>query len=129
MLFDEEQLRRVDFCAEVWMSERDKQTQNRIGWWKSRVPPPNEKKLKLAPNDVLLALFDQLSERLDQPELRYVLTLLLIRRRLFRIEKEQDGTLTVYCGKRDTVYDIPAVLPEGEEIDAVQNYLSEMLYA
>ena len=130
MLFEEgERFRRVDFCAEVWLEERDKRTENRIGWWKSRVPLPSEKKLKLAPNDVLLSLFDQLAERLDQPETLYVLVLLLVRRRLFRIEKEEGGVLGVYCGKRDAAYELPIAPPEPERIEEVQNDLAELLYA
>ena len=36
-------------------------------------PEPTAKKIKLAPNDVLLELFDQLAERPDQQDMRYVL--------------------------------------------------------
>lgn len=129
MLFGNETLKRIDFCVDIWPEERHRHVEGRIGWWRSRVPLPSEKKVKLAPNDVLLNLFDQLGDELGRPELQYVLTLLLLRRRLFRIEKEENGILVVYCGKRDTVYEIPVVLPEGDGIEEVQTYLVEMLYA
>lgn len=130
MLLDEgEQFSRLDFCAEVWINERDKERDHRIGWWRAKVPLPTEKRLKLAPNDVLLQLFDQLIERSDRREMCYVLTLLLIRRRLLRIEKEEAGRLTVYCGKRDAIYEIPVLLPQGDQIEQTQEYLAELLYA
>ena len=38
------------------------------------------------PNDVMLELFDQWDGQPDKEDLRYVLTLLLIRRRVLRLE-------------------------------------------
>jgi len=74
---------RRDFCPEGWNGAPD----TAFGWWKSRVPEPTAKKIKLAPNDVLLEFFDQLADRKVQADLRYVLTLLLIRRRVLRLEE------------------------------------------
>ena len=51
---------RKDYCREAWRGPPE----GAFGWWKSRVPEPVAKKIKLAPNDVLLELFDQLA---DQP--------------------------------------------------------------
>ena len=73
---------RKDFCAEAWNGAPEAA----FGWWKSRMPEPTAKKIKLAPNDVLLELFDQLADRPDQQDLRYVLTLLLVRRRVLRVD-------------------------------------------
>ena len=72
---------RKDFCAEAWNGPPEAA----FGWWRSRMPEPTAKKIKLAPNDVLLELFDQLADRPDQQDLRYVLTLLLVRRRVLRL--------------------------------------------
>ena len=73
---------RQDFCSEAWTGPPDAA----FGWWKSRVPEPAAKKIKLAPNDVLLELFDQLADQPDQHDMRYVLTLLLVRRRVLRLD-------------------------------------------
>jgi hypothetical protein len=111
-----------------------------FGWWKSRIPEANAKRIKLAPNDVLVELFEQLAERPDGDDMRYVLALLLVRRRVFRLEVPamQFGkqsptadveTLTVFCPKREMTYEVPIVTPTGERIDEIQKQLSELLIA
>jgi hypothetical protein len=139
---------RKDFCPEGWSGAPD----GAFGWWKSRVPEPTAKKIKLAPNDVLLELFDQLADRPDQIDLRYVLTLLLVRRRVLRLEEvsgigcQVSGihsspdlrpptsdlsceAMHVYCPKRDASYTVPVHMPTGPRIDEIQQQLSELLIA
>jgi hypothetical protein len=140
---------RRDYCLAAWSKAPD----TALGWWKARVPEPTAKKIKLAPNDVLLELFDQLSDRLEQADLRYVLALLLIRRRILRLEEEssvgsqvsgassgETGCLTpatlpigeimhVYCLKRDTSYAVAVQMPTGTRIDEIQAQLSDLLVA
>jgi len=131
---------RKDYCTAGWNGAPDAA----FGWWKSRIPEPTAKKIKLAPNDVLLELFDQLAERPDQTDLRYVLALLLVRRRVLRVdmangelgESKRDATeegrpeaLVVYCPKRDATYEVPVDMPSGERIDEIQRQLSELLIA
>lgn len=121
---------RRDFASEAWNGPPE----SAFGWWKSRIPQPTAKKIKLAPNDVLLELFDQLAGG-EQQDLRYVLALLLVRRRVLRPEGPADGSqddadkLTVYCPKRDTTYEVPAIMPSAERIDQIQQQLSELLLA
>ena len=64
---------RKDFAASAWSGP----PAEAFGWWKSRVPEPHAKKIKLAPNEVLLELFDQLAERPESEDMRYVLALLV----------------------------------------------------
>jgi hypothetical protein len=120
---------RKDYCPEGWSGAPD----GAFGWWKARIPEPTAKKIKLAPNDVLLELFDQLAEHPDQGDLRYVLTLLLIRRRVLRFDlganENEKSQMTVYCPKRDANYDVAVQMPAGERIDEIQNQLSELLIA
>src|SRR5215216_206792 len=73
---------RKDYSPEAWKGAPD----TAFGWWKSRVPEPTAKKIKLAPNEVLLELFDQLADKSEQQDLRYVLALLLVRRRVLRVD-------------------------------------------
>jgi hypothetical protein len=110
-----------------------------IGWWKSRIPEPTAKKVKLAPNEVLLELFDQLAEQPECGDMRYVLALLLIRRRVLRVETPSEAThpaagrdvetIVVYCPRRETTYELPAVTPSEARIDEIQQQLSELLIA
>jgi hypothetical protein len=126
---------RRDYCREAWTGPPE----SAFGWWKSRVPEPASKKIKLAPNDVLLELFDQLADRPDDEDMRYVLTLLLVRRRVLRIELplDQSGretltdhtaeSMTVHCPKRDASYEVPVVMPDDVRIEEIQKKLSELL--
>jgi hypothetical protein len=127
---------RKDFSTAAWNGPPAAS----IGWWKSRIPEPNAKRIKLAPNEVLVDLFEQLAERPDSQDMRYVLALLLVRRRVFRFESPavQFGkpttaaaveTLTVSCPKRETTYEIMAVTPSEARIDEIQQQLSELLIA
>jgi hypothetical protein len=131
---------RKDYSTEGWQGAPN----GAFGWWKSRVPEPTAKKIKLAPNDVLLELFEQLADRVDQSDLRYVLTLLLVRRRVLRVDMavsepgkpglgatNENGVeiMTVYCPKRDATYDVTVNMPHGERIDEIQQQLSQLLVA
>lgn len=60
-----------------------------LGWWRSVVPPMGERKFRLAPNDILLDLFDHWNGQPGREEYLYILTLLMVRRRIFRFEKEE----------------------------------------
>lgn len=131
---------RKDYCNDAWTGAPEAA----FGWWKSRIPEPTAKKIKLAPNEVLLEFFDQLAERPDQQDLRFVLTLLLIRRRVLRLDltheqraqrvhdeqmESMPESMGVYCPKREATYDVTIVMPSGERIDEIQQQLSELLIA
>ncbi len=127
---------RHDYSSEAWTGPPD----GVLGWWKLQIPEPTAKKIKLAPNDVLLELFDQLAEGEEHLDMRYVLALLLVRRRVFRTEgpaalSEADETdaslerLIVFCPKRDATYEVVAVMPSDERIGEIQAQLGELLVA
>jgi hypothetical protein len=105
---------RQDYSIEAWQAP----PAEALGWWKSQIPTAETKKTQWAPNDVMLELFDELAGQPDRSDLRYVLTLLLIRRRVFRLEEtERDSsgrqTLLVYCPRRQTDYKVPVAMPDG----------------
>ena len=87
-------LRRLDYAAECWHGPPE----GTLAWWKTRLPLPGEQGPKLAPGEILLSLFRQLEMQPERRELRYVLALLLVRRRVLKLEstaKEADGTETL----------------------------------
>ena len=138
LLADKDEIRRLDYSQDGWEGPpvRDSDSEIRlIGYWKSRLPSPSDNRIKLAPNDILLNLFDQLSDRLDKQDMRYVLVLLLIRRRIFRLEREETDaetgqkTMTVYCPKRDATWRIPVTVPGEDDIEQIQETLTGLLYA
>ncbi|MCL2304141.1 MAG: hypothetical protein FWC43_02215 [Planctomycetaceae bacterium] len=133
--------KRIDYSHEGWQERRKGRPKNSgetegqiLGWWKHQLPVLSDKKVKLAPNDILLTLFEQLAEQPDKQDLRYVLVLLLIRRRVFRLEKEEkagDGEpwdkITVYHPKTDTTHEIFVTVPEQERIEQVQEELAGLI--
>ena len=126
--------RRLDCSAEKWkefFASTVNQGDKTIGWWKTRIPTPSDKKAKLAPNEILLRLFEQLAEQWDKQEMRYLLALLLIRRRLFRVEREEEiegqKKLTVYFPKQDTTFEIVVAKPPKDRIEQIQNELAALL--
>jgi len=121
---------RHDYCEQAWQGPPD----GVLGWWKSRMPDPNASKLHWAPNDVMLHYFEQLDGPVEKQDVRYVLALLLIRRRLVRLEEtEQDeqgrDVLVLYCPRRETEYKVAVVDPPAERIGQIQEELVKLLFA
>jgi hypothetical protein len=131
---------RRDVCREAWTGAPI----GCLSWWKTVVPGPTAKKIKLAPNEVLLHLFDELADQPEQRDLRYVLTLMLARRRVLRLDDAASAQsnrhvvanaasardlMAVYCPKRDTTYEVHVSMPDAVRIDAIQQQLSELLLA
>ncbi|MCC6228165.1 MAG: hypothetical protein IT432_02945 [Phycisphaerales bacterium] len=85
---DSDSMQRQDFAADAWESGARPAAPGRVfATWRSVMPElSTPKKLLVMGDDELLDLFEQLSESTDQKKLafRYVLTLLLIRRKLLR---------------------------------------------
>lgn len=122
------ELRRYDYSAEAWKGPPEAA----LGWWKSRLPDRGSGRRHWAPNDVMLQLFDELAEQPDKQDMRYVLALLLVRRRVMRLEesqREEQGRelMVLYCPRRDATYKVPAVLPDQARIDQIQQELSGLL--
>jgi hypothetical protein len=70
---------RCDFAAEAWSGPPD----GVVAWWKSRLDGGD--KARLAPNEVLVNLFRALADQPGEAEFRYVLGLLLLRRKVLRL--------------------------------------------
>jgi hypothetical protein len=128
LLAEGAEVNRHDYAADAWQGPPEKA----IGWWTSRIPDRNERKKHWAPNDVMLHFWDELEGQDNKQDMRYVLTLLLIRRRVFRLEEEKSDeqgreVLVVYCPRREATYEIPAVVPSPERVDEIQQELAALL--
>ena len=122
------ELRRCDYAADAWQGP----PAEAIGFWKSQIPSRTEGKKHWAPNDVMLQFWDELAEQPERQDMRYVLTLLLVRRRVFRVEEEKSDDqgrelLVAYCPRREATYEIAAVMPEPSRIDEIQQELAALL--
>ena len=121
-------IERRDYSLDAWKGEPD----GAIGWWKSRMPGLDAKRKRWAPNDVMLDFFDELVDDPARQDMLYVLSLLLVRRRIFRhedIEVDADGeeSMVVYCPRRDETYRIAATMPDPSRIEEIQEELAQLL--
>ncbi|MDR3198908.1 MAG: hypothetical protein LBU34_13665 [Planctomycetaceae bacterium] len=128
LIEEKDNIKRLDFSVENWKGPPPEF----LGWWKTRVPDNNDKKIQIAPNDVLLNLFEELSLQPENADMRYVLALLLIRRRQFRYEREEKDEkgqkkLIVYAIKENITYEIPIMVLDRERVDEVQKQLSQLI--
>ena len=119
---------RRDFAAEAWQGPQE----GIVAWWKSKTPDVDAGKPKLAPHDVLLNLFSELSELPNDHEFRYVLGLLLIRRKLLKLEatRRDDGVevLVLDCPRRNQQYELPVSTLSAEQVDEIQKRMIDLLY-
>ncbi|WP_146516304.1 hypothetical protein [Rubripirellula amarantea] len=71
---------RHDYSAESWTEPPE----GAIGWWKKRMPKSDDKKVVLAPPAVLVDLLRQMEQSPEKAKSRYLLALMLMRRRVVR---------------------------------------------
>lgn len=119
---------RLDYGEDAWEGAPDAA----IGWWVAKMPTPDNKKVSWAPNDVMLHFFRKLEGNSQQTELRYVLCLLMIRRRILReesTERDSQGreVLTVFCPQDETTHQVIAQLPGPQQAVELQQALSQLL--
>lgn len=120
---------RRDYSQEAWREPPD----NAIGWWQTQLPDPKSQRRQWAPNDVMLRLFDELADQPDRQDVRYVLALLLVRRRVMRIEEAEGEErvggdfVVLYCPRRDETYRVPVVLPATERAEEIQQQIAQLL--
>jgi hypothetical protein len=124
------ELERLDFSAEAWTGPDD----TTIAWWKSRIPMPGAQRTRWAPNEVLLEVFQELLARPEQADKCFVIALLLVRRRILRLEdteKNADGgeQLVLYSAREEKTYQVPVVTPDEGRIEAIQKELELLLFA
>jgi len=88
---DEGQLERVDFALDAW-SDEDR-PKGFFSMWRTRVPSDDGPRRAFVDNEALLDLFSRLEgdARRERQAFRYVLGLVLLRKRLLKFEGRRDG--------------------------------------
>ena len=130
------QINRRDVCAAAWRTTP--RPENTLAWWSTRVRADEgkDKKVKLAPNDALTALFVSLADKPGQEALRYTLALLLARRRVPRFDYDENvsaadsenaNTIYVYSPRDEMGYYVPIVRMTEEQIAEVQERLVALI--
>lgn len=95
------ELRRMDFSAEAWQSgvrpEATLPGSTLFASWNAVVPEPNAKKGIVLDQDEMLDLFEQLGEATEVKKLsfRYLLALMLVRKRALKYEGQREGVMLV----------------------------------
>jgi hypothetical protein len=121
---------RKDYCAAAWTGP----PAGSLGWWKSHVPDIHSHRMHWAPNDVILHYFEQLDEVESQADMRYVLALLMIRRRIVRLEDTQcdqshGEVFVLYCPRNEREYRVVVASLTPRRVEEIQNQLAELLFA
>lgn len=120
---------RRDYSAESWKEPPE----GAIGWWKNRMPTSDEKKMVLAPPEVLIDLLRQMGQFPDKAKSRYLLALMLMRRKLVRPvtagdDGPEDDALRVEVIVDGSTLEIPTCKISRSESDSLRDELNELLY-
>lgn len=128
---DKQGWQRLDYSVEGWPGPP---AEGALGWWKARMPSRESKRARMAPNDVLLEYFQELLQQPDEADAQYVLALLLVRRRVLRLEDtEQDATgtnfLVLYSPRDESNYRVTERTLDDARTAEIQTRLSQLLFA
>ncbi len=127
---DDENYVRRDYSAESWQGPPEQA----IGWWKNRMPRATEKKLVLAPPEVLIDLLRQMASFSEKAKLRYLLAIMLMRKRLLRPhdfvgnESLEPGMMRVDVISDQSTIDIAICEISRAEAEPLREELTELLY-
>lgn len=139
---EEHQTKRLDIAGDAWTGPPEET----LGWWRAKLSDAGGKG-NMAPNEVLLHLLEQWKGDAKQAEMRYVLALLLVRRRVLRLEGssflealhahdpegEQEKklpieTLRLYCPSNDATYEVISTPPPVDRRQEVETSLMQLLH-
>ena len=121
--------KRLDYAAEAWQGPPEKC----VAWWRSYVPTRDAGKPKLAPTDALLQFFDELADSGRRADMLYVLSLLLQRRRVLRLDQQETNpqgqeVSVLFCGRNERTYEVATVRLDFKQMSAVQHELERLLW-
>ena len=130
LIAEGEMVVRKDYSAENWPGAPE----DAICHWKSEMPDASAHKVTWAPKDAILGYFLELLEKPDDADQLYVLALLLIRKRIVRMEETQRNDadceeMLLYCPSNEQEYRVPVVEPNAERIEQIQEELAQLLFS
>jgi hypothetical protein len=110
--------KRIDVSLEVW--KEGKRPEKMFSYWKSTVQHPNQKKKMFVDDEVLMTLFRRLADdtQVQRQGFRFVLALILMRKKLLRYEGQTEKTVEVTDGqgnKTTKVQEWWDMMPKGED--------------
>ena len=131
VLVDQEgEIIRKEIAATQWGGPPD----HCISWWKSQIPELDPNKFFWAPDNVIIDYFERFQTIEDKTVEQYVLALLLIQKRLFRLGNsttDESGIewMSVSCAKRGSSYQVEVATPQPEEIENIQTEIVDLLFS
>lgn len=128
LVTEQGKVRRLDYLHGAWPGP----SPTTLAWWKWLVPAVSDEKARWAPNEVMLECFEQLALVPEKEVLRYLLALVLVRKRILRQEaqeKDADGheIAVFYCPRTETEHRIRQAYPSPERAAEVQAELLRLL--
>jgi len=118
---------RRDYAAESWSGP----PAEALAWWRSCVDD-GAAQAQLAPHDVLLNLFTALAEEPAEADFRYVLGLLLLRRRLVKFDGSRRDALgevlVLDCPRRQEQFELLVATPSPERMAELEQRLGDLLF-
>ena len=125
---DDDELIREDYCEQAWEGPPE----NCVAWWRSEIPDLEGGRIYWAPNDVLFAYFDEVMKQTQRPEKAFVMSLLLLRRRMLKLEQtiedEAGKRMVLKSPRHDNRLEIAEVSMTAEQIKDLQQELGEHLF-
>ena len=120
---------RRDYSAESWTQPPE----GAIGWWKCRMPTSDQKKLVLAPVEVLTDLLRQMGNQPEKSKSRYLLALMLMRKRVLRPiasgnSGEKEDSLCLEVISTGAEIEIPVCTITRSESEDLREELNQLLY-
>jgi hypothetical protein len=129
-LFDEAgQFVRKDYAADAWPGSPE----NAIAFWAGRVPELNQKRRLTFDDELLMECFARLADDIDPDRIRfrYVLALLLLRRKRLKFEDvRRDGEqefMQLKCPKTASAFEVRDPRMSEADMETVQDEVFKLL--
>ncbi len=130
-LFDENNVfARKDFCTACWGAGNDG---GLFSFWKTKVPKKGKPVQKFVNNEVFLDMFVRLEGKNEpnQRNLRYVLSLYLIRKKIFKLKsfarENAEEFLVLHYPKENKEFSVFNPNLKDEEIEAITAEMNQLL--
>jgi hypothetical protein len=121
--------RRMDYSAEAWQGPPE----GTFSFWTGKIPPGGQNRLPRIDEETLADCFQRLENETEpgRVRFRYVVALLLMRRKRFRFEEtikgDDQGVISLRCNRTRQVYRVVDPQMTEEEMAAVQEEVLQVL--
>ena len=129
LLEEGDHLVRRDYSGEAWQGP----PAGAFGFWAGRVPPPDEGRRPAIDDELLVDCFLRLEgqEEPNKLSFRYIVALLLMRRKRFRFEESRSEggqeILRLRCSRTRTAYEVVNPRLTADELAAAQEEVFKVL--